>query len=188
MLLFPESARLHSLSDIRRNKAMLPGDRGLYSLFFRVAPGIAPTNGCFVRDGASLLYIGTAGADLAKEGNLRNRLGNQHLGGNERRSTVCLTLASLLPEIAGASVARVERGRVKFHTSPHGAARLRAWMDANIVACWVSHPQPAEGEAELVRRYSTPLNIEFSAHPFVGTLKALRDARRASALPATGSD
>jgi len=27
-----------------------------------------------MRDGASLLYIGTAGADLAKEGNLRNRL------------------------------------------------------------------------------------------------------------------
>lgn len=74
MLLFPESARLHSLSGIRRNKAMLPGDRGLYSLFFRVAPGIAPTDGCFMRDGASLLYIGTAGADLAKEGNLRNRL------------------------------------------------------------------------------------------------------------------
>lgn len=180
---FLEINPLHSLAEVRRNKAMLPLERGLYGFFFRAAPGIAPIRGCFGRDGMPLLYIGTAGADLTKNGTLRSRLGRYHLDGNERRSTVCQTLASLLPDIVGPSIARSERGRVKFHTSVDGAARLRAWMDANIVACWVAHPRPSDLEAELVKRYNTPLNIDFSAHPFARMLKALRDERRAKSRP-----
>lgn len=180
---FLEVNPLHSLAEVRRNKAMLPFERGLYGFFFRAAPGIAPIDGCFGRDGMSLLYIGTAGADLTKNGTLRKRLGEHHLGGNERRSTVCQTLASLLPDIAGQSIARSEGGRVKFKTSADGARRLRAWMDANIVTCWASHPRPGDVEADLVSRYNTPLNIDFSTHAFVGVLEALRDERRAKSRP-----
>lgn len=183
MLNFLEINPLHSLAEVRRNKAMLPVERGLYGFFFRAAPGIASIDGCFGRDGIPLLYLGTAGADLTRNGTLRGRLGKNHLGGNERRSTICLTLASLLPDIAGPSIAYPEGKQVKFKTSADGAKRLRAWMDANIVACWVSHPRPADIEAELVNRYNTSLNIHFSAHPFVGILKALRDERRAKSRP-----
>jgi hypothetical protein len=181
MASFLEVAPLHSIAEVRRNGVMLPAERGLYGLFFRAVPGIAPVDGCFGREGMPLLYIGTAGADLAKGGTLRSRLGGNHLGGNERRSTVCLTLASLLPDIAGPSVARLERGKIKFHTSPEGVGRLRAWMDENVVACWASHPRPSDVEAELVHHYNTPLNIDFSSHPFVPTLSALRSKRRALA-------
>jgi hypothetical protein len=162
---------------------MLPALRGIYGLFFATPPGPTTlTNGCFVRDGLVLLYIGTAGADLRKNGTLRIRLGDHHLGGNERRSTVCQTLAALLPEIAGPAIAKNERGNTKLHTSKDGAMRLRQWMDENIAACWIDFPRPAELEEKLVRQYAPPLNIDFCTHPFVSTLKALRDKRRESCV------
>ncbi|MFT6473798.1 GIY-YIG nuclease family protein [Qipengyuania profunda] len=182
---FLQTSPLYQLSDVRRNKAMLPTDRGVYGFYFGMAPGIAPIDGAFCRGKLSLLYIGTAGADRARRGTLRNRLGQNHLGGNERRSTICLTLASLLPDVAGPSVLRIEKGKAKFHTSPQGAARLRNWMDENIYACWITDPRPAEAEQDLVKSYRTPLNIDFSTHPFAPTLSELRNNRRAAARALT---
>lgn len=176
---FLETQPLIRLSVVRNAKSMLPNSRGVYGLFFRIPPGPAPVDGCYARDGLSLLYIGTAGADLSKSGTLRNRLGDHHLGGNERRSTVCQTLAALMPEVAGPAVAKNERGRTKMHTAKDGAERLRQWMDENISACWIASPRPADIEEQLVQRYSPPLNIEFCKHPFVGELSALRAKRRA---------
>jgi hypothetical protein len=175
---FLDVAPLYRVGDLRLSKDVLPGERGVYGLFFGRAPGPAPMAGCLVRAGRALLYIGTAGADLNKNGTLRNRLGDHHLGGNERRSTVCNTLAALMPEVAGPAVARIERGRVKYHTSAEGVVRLRRWMDENIAACWVAAPRPADLEMGLVQRYRTPLNIEFSAHPFLVEVQALRSKRR----------
>jgi hypothetical protein len=182
MLSFLETDALCRLADIRKAKSMLPALRGIYGLFFATPPGLTPTTGCFVRDGFVLLYIGTAGADLRKNGTLRTRLGDHHLGGNERRSTVCQTLAALLPEIAGPAIAKNERGNRKLHTSKDGAMRLRQWMDDNIAACWIDFPRPAELEEKLVRQYAPPLNIDFCTHSFVSTLKALRDKRRGSCV------
>lgn len=178
---FLETAPLVGLSQIHRDTALLPAARGIYGLFFRIPPGPVPTAGCLGRAGLWLLYIGTAGADLAKSGTLRRRLGTQHLGGNERRSTLCQTLAALLPEVAGPAIARNERGRVKYHTSPEGAERLRRWMDANVSACWTACARPAELEERLIRRYDPPLNIDFCVHPFASRLSALREERRKSA-------
>jgi hypothetical protein len=131
-----------------------------------------------------LLYIGTAGADVRKNGNLRKRLGNNHLGGNERRSTLCQTLAALLPAIAGPAIAKNEPSGIKFHTSTVGAAGLCQWMDQNIAVCWIAFPRPADLEKHLVLRYSPPLNIDFSFHPFRAELEALRMTRRELALEA----
>lgn len=175
---FLETAPLFRLADIRLKRSLLPASRGVYGLFFRAPPGPTPIHGCYNRDDLSLLYIGTAGADLRKKGTLKSRLGNQHLGGNERRSTVCQTLAALMPEIAGFAIAKNERGRLKFHTSAFGAQQLRDWMDNNISVCWIEVSQPADFEGELVRKYAPPLNIDFCAHPFVTRLKTLRDQRR----------
>ena len=179
---FLETELLVRIGDLRQSKSQLPGIRGVYGLFFGRAPGPAPLQGCLVRDGLSLLYIGTAGADQGKNGTLRNRLGDHHLGGNERRSTVCQTLAALMPEVAGAAVARNERGRIKFHTSGEGAARMRQWMDQNIAACWIADPRPADLEIDLVQYYQPPLNIEFNRHRFVMELQALRSRRRATCV------
>ena len=178
MFSFLEAEPLVRIADLRQSKSALPKARGVYGLFFGLTPGRAPTEGCLLRENRSLLYIGTAGADLSKNGNLRTRLGDHHLGGNERRSTVCQTLAALLPDIAGLAVARNERGKIKFHTAKEGAARLRHWMDENIAACWIADPRPADIEMMLVRRYAPPLNIEFGVHPFVPELQALRHSRR----------
>ncbi len=180
---FLETARLYRISDIRRNKPLLPQERGVYGLFFDLPPGAAPIDGCFARDGMHLLYVGTAGADLAKNGHLRNRLGDHHLGGNERRSTVCQTLAALLPDLAGQCLAKVERGKLKFHTSSDGAANLRLWMDDHVSVCWTAHSNPGKIEKELIARYVLPLNLEYnSAHPFALGLGGLRESRRLAAL------
>lgn len=175
---FLETEPLVRIGDLRKSRSQLPTVRGVYGLFFGLAPGLVPTLGCLFRNGLSLLYVGTAGADLCKNGTLRNRLGDHHLGGNERRSTVCQTLAALMPDITGAAIAKNERGKIKFHTSSEGAERLRHWMDQNIAACWIADLRPADLEMKLVRQYGPPLNIEFSEHRFVAELKALRTRRR----------
>jgi hypothetical protein len=182
MSTFLETQKLVPLAEIRRIRALLPNARGIYGLFFKVAPGPAPIGNCYVREGLHLLYVGTAGADLSKDGTLRKRLGSQHLGGNERRSTVCLTLAACLPDIAGPAIAKNERGRIKFHTSEHGITGLRSWMDHNMSVCWIEHQSPAELEEALVQQYRPPLNIDFSTHPFAVRLQALRDERRRSCV------
>ncbi len=175
---FLETKPLMRVAEIRGSKALLPTSRGIYALFFDTPPGLTPIDGCYVRDNLSLLYIGTAGADLSKNGNLRKRLGGNHLGGNERNSTICQTLAALLPDIAGPAIAKDERGKIKFHTSKDGAIRVRNWMDEHVALCWLDYPDPAELEERLVRRYSPPLNIEFSEHPFTPKLKTVRAERR----------
>jgi hypothetical protein len=128
------------------------------------------------------LYVGTAGADLTKAGNLRNRLGDHHLGGNERRSTVCQTLAALMPEVAGPCIRRLERGNVKFHTSSEGASKIKAWMDDHVSVCWTVDPVPGKAEKELIARHPMPLNLEHNGHhPFARDLARLREARRSAA-------
>lgn len=179
---FLESEPLLGVAEIRKNKTLLPDARGLYGLFFKIPPGDAPVDGSYHRDGMSLLYIGTAGADLGRDGTLRKRLGGNHLGGNERRSTVCQTLAALLPIVVGPAVAKLERGSLKFHTSVTGSSELQRWMDANVSACWQAYARPSELEEELVGRYKPPLNLDFCDHPFVETLRKLRAQRRAKAI------
>ena len=183
MTLFLETAQLYRISHLRRNKSVLPRERGVYGLFFDTPPGAAPADGCLERDGLCLLYVGTAGADLGKNGHLRNRLGDHHLGGNERRSTVCQTLAALLPDLAGQCVAKLERDKLKFHTSAEGAAKVRAWMDEHISVCWTADPDPGKVEKELIARYALPLNLEHNgAHPFALELARLRQSRRSAAI------
>lgn len=180
---FLESAPLFRITDVRRDKSLLPSERGIYGLFFASPPGTAPTDGCYRRSGLTLLYVGTGGADLTKSGTLRTRLGTHHLGGNERRSTVCQTLAALMPEVAGQCVQKLERGNLKFHTSSEGALRIRSWMDDHVSVCWTVHPNPGKAEKQLIAQYSLPLNLEHNSHhPFAGELRDLRERRRMASL------
>ena len=180
---FPETAPLYRVDEIRMSKSLLPKQRGVYAWFFDQPPNEVPTEGCLQRDDMSLLYIGTAGADLRKNGNLHRRLGVSHLGGNERRSTLMQTFAAVMSELAGPAIAKVEPKGLKYHTSKIGEKALRDWMDLNTAICWIEHPAPAEVEAELIARYRTPLNIEFAAHPFAPLLSEKRNQRRKEAVP-----
>ena len=164
---FLETAPLVNLAEVRCDTGRLPKERGIYGLFFLASPGQAPKEGCLIREGRWLMYIGTAGANLSRSGTLRNRLGDHHLGGNERRSTVCQTLAARMPAGVGPAIARDERGKVKMHSSLEGVEWLRGWMDSHIAVCWTCEARPGDVEEALVRRYAPPLNINFSAHPFV---------------------
>ncbi len=170
------------LDDLRRDKAQLPVQRGLYGFFFARAPGAAPVEGCLQREGRHLLYIGSAGADLRRDGTLRVRLGKNHLGGNERRSTICMTLAALMPELAGAALFESRPKGVKYHTAPEGVARLCRWMDTNMAASWMAHRDPATQEAALIERYRPPLNLDFRSHPFADRLNDLRAERKRTAI------
>lgn len=184
MVNFLNEARLYRVSEIRRDKALLPSERGIYGLFFDKIPGGVPAEGCFVRDGLHLLYIGTAGADLRKMGSLRARLGDHHLGGNERRSTICQTLAALMPEVAGRCLEKQERRGAKYYTSNDGVLKMQAWMDEHIWACWTVYPDPGTLERELIAQYALPLNLEYnSRHPFARQLGELREKRRSLASP-----
>ena len=165
------------LSDLPAERGRLPKERGPDGLFFGCVPGITPTAGCLNREGLSLLYIGSAGSGLQQNGALRNRLGDQPLAGNERRSAARQTLAALLPEVVGPAVARQERNLITYHTSPQGAERLRHWMDRTMAVCWIAAPQPADFEAGLIERYTQPLNLNCSAHPFAAVLIGLRAIR-----------
>ena len=180
---FPETATLHRVRNLRMNKSILPKQRGVYAWFFETAPDQVPTRGCLRREGMYLLYIGTAGADLRKKGNLYRRLGASHLSGNERRSTLMQTFAAVMSELSGPAIAKLEPKGLKYHTSKSGEMAMREWMDLNTAVCWIEHPAPAEVEAELIDRYRTPLNIEFAAHPFAPLLSEKRIRRRKEAVP-----
>ena len=177
MASFLETAPLIGLADLRRNKRQLPEERGLYGFFFSTPPGIATTQGCYERDGRWLMYIGSAGATLHFDGNLRKRLGKNHLGGNERGSTICETLAALMPEMVGPAIIKFEKGKPKNHTSLLGKVKLKHWMDENIAVCWTTNPRPGDVEEGLVRQFAPSLNLDFSAHPFSARLSGLRKAR-----------
>ena len=180
---FLQDAPLYRFSEVRKRKSLLPKERGIYALFFINSPGVAPKSGCYSRDNLHLLYVGTAGADLSKAGNLRNRLGDHHLGGNERRSTICQTLAALMPEVAGQCLEKLERGKVKFHTSAQGVTKIQEWLDVHVSACWMTHPDPGALEKVLIGEYDLPLNLEFNSHhPFASRLAELRAKRRSTAL------
>lgn len=182
---FIRMAPLHLVREVRAMKYMLPAERGLYAMFFDSPPGIAPTDGAFVRNGLHLLYIGTAGGDLSKNGNLRSRVGNNHLAGNERQSTFAQTLASLLPELAGPVFERLEGAKRmrKWHTSKDGQSELRQWMDDHVSICWTTCSNPLELERILLATYSPPLNLEDCTHPFGDKLSRLRKDRRDNAVP-----
>lgn len=55
---FFEDAQLFSRSAIVSAPDIIPASRGVYAWFFRDIPAQIPVDGCFCRDGLTLLYIG----------------------------------------------------------------------------------------------------------------------------------
>ena len=175
---------LYRVRELRTDSSLIPKRRGVYAWFFAQPPGIVPIDGCYVREGLLLLYLGVAGAWDTSKATLRSRIRNNHLQGNERLSTLCETLAALMPEVAGPAIKRREGGDkvVKYHTCNEGRKRLQDWMDDHASICWVVDDQPVTLESDLISQVNTPLNLDSCASSFVGTLKGLRRERRQQAL------
>jgi hypothetical protein len=169
---------LHSRSSVLAKPCPIPTEAGAYAWFFRQVPSIIPTDGCAVKQGLTLLYVGISPDKVGKPNstqNLRKRITN-HYRGNAEGSTLRRSLGVLLATRSGFPLRRVGSG--KRMTFTHlGEQWLDRWMEENAFVCWVEHKAPWELESELLGNLSLPLNIQGNRkHPFADELTALRKA------------
>ena len=141
-----------------------------------------PCEGCVIRDGYTLLYVGISpGRDVSTQ-NLRSRI-RYHFRGNAEGSTLRLTLGCLLEPVLGTTLRRVGSGtRLTFGGAED---RLTEWMAENARVCWAETERPRELEARLIQTLVLPLNLDQNKHGFCSTLRRSRlNARsRARGLP-----
>ena len=170
---FVESAPLLTRAEILARSDLIPQSRGAYAWFFRSPPPGVPTDGCYVRDGLTLLYVGISPKNERSRQHLRKRVAH-HLKGNAEGSTLRLTLGTLLAPISDYPLRRVGSGKRMTFTH-QGEQWLDAWLDENALVCWTEHPEPWLLEHELLATYSLPLNIQDNrSHPFCASLSEAR--------------
>ena len=173
-----EPAKLYSRSEVLSEPRLVPAERGLYAWYFKEIPGITPTDGCVVKDGLTLLYVGISPQNDKSTQNLRKRV-TGHFKGNAEGSTLRQTLGVLLAEESGFSLRRVGRGKSMTFTCL-GENWLDDWMQQNAFVCWMTHLEPWEDEPDIIKSVSLPLNIHNNEHhPFSKILsKMRREAKR----------
>ena len=169
--------------------ACVPRTPGVYAWYFRDVPSLAPTTGCVVRNGLTLLYAGIAPKAPPKNGTapsqrtLWHRI-RYHMRGNAYGSTLRLTLGCLLADHLNIQLRRVgSGGRLTF---ADGEARLSGWMAENAFVCWIETNQPWVVEEQFIASVCLPLNLDQNrSHAFHATLSGLRRAakRRAEEMP-----
>ena len=165
-----EPTKLYSRSEVLSDPLLVPEERGLYAWYFKKIPGITPTDGCVVKDGRTLLYVGMSR-------NLRRRVVD-HFTKNAEASTFRLTLGVLLTEESGFPL-RIENGK-RMTFAPPGENWLDGWMQQNAFVCWTTHLKPLEAKLCIIKNVSLPPNIHNNEHhPFSKILKKTRrEAKR----------
>lgn len=177
---FFEDAQLFGRADILGTPDIIPAVRGVYAWFFRETPATVPVDGCYIRDGLTLLYVGISPKNARSRQNLRKRI-TYHYRGNAEGSTLRLTLGTLLANASDFPLRRVGSGRRMTFTHL-GEQWLDAWMTENAYVCWVEHPEPWLLEHELLLGHSLPLNIQDNRHhPFCTPLSELRQGAKRQA-------
>lgn len=170
---FFETAELFSRQAILAEPDLIPSERGVYAWFFRHAPPLVPTEGCYSRQGLTLLYVGISPKNDRSTQNLRKRI-TYHLRGNSEGSTLRLTLGVLLEQISDFPLRRVGSGR-RMTLTHLGEQWLDSWVDENASVCWVEHSQPWTLEEQLIAGHSLPLNLQGNRdHPFHEQLSEVR--------------
>jgi len=174
---------LYSRAELLDRDSPLPSAPGLYAWFFEQAPRSVPTEECFRRDGATLLYVGIAPSrPTTKKSNLRSRI-RQHLRGNASSSTLRLSLGCLLAPELGISLKYI-KSRFKLGDDEQ---RLNAWLDQNAYVCWTEFDEPWLAEGSVIKSLSLPLNLEHNdSHPFAAKLSAVRKNARQRARELAG--
>ena len=144
-----------------------PKESGFNFWFFEEIPGNTPPEGCFKKDGRTLLYVGISE-------NLYNRILNHHCRGTAAISTLRKSLGVLLAQESGYTLQKVG-GKGKTAFSPAGEDWLNDWMDKNAFVCWYEHKTPWEIKREVIEIFSPPLNIQDGTHPFGEILRKQRN-------------
>ena len=168
--------RLIPAADVLSCGAELP-TRGIYGWFFNASPPGCPTDLCFHRECADLLYVGIAPSRDSSRTTVSKRL-QSHLRGNTRSSTLRLSLASLL------------RRQLALRFIPAGKG-VRLGSDEHILTQWIlDHAffavadcdTPWIFEKALIQSIDLPLNLQHNtAHRFHPSLSQARSQARADA-------
>ncbi|GAA5530220.1 GIY-YIG nuclease family protein [Herpetosiphon gulosus] len=157
--------------------ATIPAESGMYGWWFKTLPPQVPSAGCWQVDDWTLLHIGISpsGHNPKTTRHLRQRL-NDHLSGGANRSTLRMSLGCLLSEQLNLRLA--PHGASKYLTFGAGEQRLSRWLTQHTGVSWMLHAQPWELKPMILKQYVLPLNIKANDHPFVATLKHLREQAR----------
>jgi hypothetical protein len=168
---------LYSRSSVLSKPCPVPAVRGVYAWFFKDIPDSVPTDGCVVKDGLTLLYVGISPKNDTSSENLKKRVA-YHFKGNAEGSTLRLTLGVLLADKSDFPLRRVGSGKRMTFTH-QGEQWLDDWLEENAFVCWVEHPKPWELEQELLTSLSLPLNIQDNKHhPFSAELSEMRKSAK----------
>ena len=173
--------RLFTRAQVIASPCPVPSSRGVYAWYFREIPGDVATEGCVIKDGLTLLYVGISPQNDHSSQNLRKRI-TYHYRGNAEGSTLRLTLGALLTAKSDCPLRRVGSGKRLTFTHV-GEQWLDAWMADNASVCWVEHSEPWLLELAILGRLSLPLNIQDNGHhPHASVLSEIRRAAKATAL------
>ena len=171
-------SKLYSRKQIIANPSLVPERGGFNAWFFKGIPADTPTEGCFKKDGLTLLYVGISPVRASSQRNLHKRIVDDHCKGPAKTSTLRTSLGVLLVEESGYPLQKIS-GTDKMSFSPAGEDWLNDWMDKNAFVCWYEHPTPWEIKEQVITAFSPPLNIQGGTHPFRKTLKGRRvEAKR----------
>ncbi len=147
--------KIISYADISADTSLAPFRSGIYGWYFKEAPPCVPTDGCVVRDGKTLLYIGQTTS-------LNERMKN-HRALTGHGSTLRRSLNTLF-----------YKKKLLTKTDSDKKERLNDWMKENAFVCCVKHETPYNIEEDIITRSWLPLNIDYSSHPFSQKLKSMR--------------
>jgi len=174
--LLTKTSKLYSREEIVNNPSIIPEEYGFHAWFFSHVPKPIPLDNTFHRDGYTLLFLGSVPLKKGSSSNLRKSIVNQHLKGNAYDSTLRLSLACLLKEQLGISLAK--HGSRIFLGDDEEI--LDEWLNKNARIAYFVDNEPWLDKVEMIKRLDLPLNIEYNQHhPFYATLKKLRlDAKK----------
>ena len=150
--------RLYSYSDVIGRHSVVPKKAGIYGVYFKEIPPLVPTDGCVVKEGKTLLYVGKS--NLGKTANLRERI-RQHYKSKARSSTLRKSLGVLLygkDPTPFRIVSEIEFD--KYSLTPEYEKGLSAWMEKNVFIVWVEHESPSDVENDIIQFCCFPLNIK----------------------------
>jgi hypothetical protein len=175
--LFRAPSRLWTRAELIARNCPIPSENGIYGWYFDALPHPDISAVGTSVAGRSLLYVGIAPGRPGSASNLRKRL-RIHLSGTARRSTLRLSLGSLLAERLELQ-AVPNSGGVDFGG---GEREISEWLDAHARVAWFQCAEPWLIEAEVVRTLGVPLNRGHNqSHPFYPTMGELRLRARLSA-------
>jgi diguanylate cyclase (GGDEF)-like protein/PAS domain S-box-containing protein len=169
--LLTRASKLYTREELINIPSMVPQESGYYVCFFKNLPQTVPLQGCTKRDGFAMVFLSSVPSKDGASSNLRKSVVNQYLKGNAHDSTLRLSLACLLKEELGISLAQ-HGSRIYLGDDEEV---LNEWLNKNARISFIADDKPWVDKAEMIKELNLPLNIEHNQlHPFYATLKKLR--------------